>query len=56
MNFPSARVETASAAKVDAPLRGAIMTENLRAGGATVPDIIKRTGLSKASIYRALGR
>ena len=55
MNFPSARVETASAAKVGAPLR-AIMTENLRAGGATVPDIIQRTGFSKASIYRALGR
>jgi DNA invertase Pin-like site-specific DNA recombinase len=30
--------------------------QNLRAGGATVPDIIKRTGFSKASIYRALGR
>ena len=30
--------------------------QNLRARGATVPDIIKRTGLSKASIYRALGR
>jgi DNA invertase Pin-like site-specific DNA recombinase len=30
--------------------------QNLRAGGSTVPDIIKRTGFSKASIYRALGR
>jgi DNA invertase Pin-like site-specific DNA recombinase len=30
--------------------------QNLRAEGATVPDIIKRTGFSKASIYRALGR
>ena len=30
--------------------------QNLRAGGATVPDIIQRTGFSKASIYRALGR
>jgi DNA invertase Pin-like site-specific DNA recombinase len=30
--------------------------QNLRARGATVPDIIKRTGFSKASIYRALGR
>ena len=33
------------------------MTEirTLRASGETVPAIIKRTGLSKASIYRALG-
>jgi DNA invertase Pin-like site-specific DNA recombinase len=28
----------------------------LRAAGTTVPDIIQRTGLSKASVYRALGR
>ena len=27
----------------------------LRASGETVPAIIKQTGLSKASIYRALG-
>ena len=27
----------------------------LRESGETVPAIIKRTGLSKASIYRALG-
>ena len=26
----------------------------LRAGGTTVPDIIRQTGLSKASVYRAL--
>jgi len=30
--------------------------QNLRAEGATVPDIIKQTGFSKASVYRALGR
>ena len=29
---------------------------DLRAGKATVPDIIQRTGFSKASIYRASGR
>ena len=28
---------------------------DLRAGGTTVPDIIRLTGLSKASVYRALG-
>lgn len=28
----------------------------LRASGTTVPDIILQTGLSKASVYRALGR
>ena len=28
--------------------------KELRAGGATVPEIIRRTKLSKASIYRAL--
>ena len=28
----------------------------LREAGETVPTIIKRTGFSKASIYRALGR
>jgi DNA invertase Pin-like site-specific DNA recombinase len=28
---------------------------SLRAEGTTVPEIIRRTGLSKASIYRALG-
>ena len=28
---------------------------SLRASGETVPAIIKRTGLSKASIYRAFG-
>jgi len=27
----------------------------LRAAGTTVPEIIKRTGFSKASVYRALG-
>jgi DNA invertase Pin-like site-specific DNA recombinase len=29
---------------------------DLREAGETVPAIIKRTGFSKASIYRALGR
>lgn len=28
---------------------------DLRADGATVPDIIRRVGLSKANVYRALG-
>jgi DNA invertase Pin-like site-specific DNA recombinase len=28
----------------------------LRAAGSTVPDIIQQIGLSKASVYRALGR
>jgi hypothetical protein len=28
----------------------------LQEAGATVPEIIRRTGLSKASVYRALGR
>jgi len=28
----------------------------LRTAGATVSDIMRRTGLSKASVYRALGR
>ena len=27
----------------------------LRADGATVPEIMRRTKLSKASVYRALG-
>lgn len=30
--------------------------KNLRDAGTTVPEIIRRTGLSKASIYRALSR
>ena len=29
--------------------------KKLRAAGNTVPDIIRQTGLSKASVYRALG-
>ena len=29
--------------------------KSLRADGTTVPEIIRRVGLSKASIYRALG-
>jgi DNA invertase Pin-like site-specific DNA recombinase len=28
---------------------------DLRAGGTTVPEIIRQTGFSKASVYRALG-
>ena len=28
----------------------------LREAGTTVPDIIRQVGLSKASVYRALGR
>ena len=28
---------------------------NLRADGITVPEIMRRTHLSKASVYRALG-
>jgi DNA invertase Pin-like site-specific DNA recombinase len=30
--------------------------KGLREGGATVPEIMRRTELSKASVYRALGR
>ena len=29
---------------------------SLREAGTTVPEVIRRTELSKASIYRALGR
>ena len=34
---------------------GYTVVKTLRADGATVPEIIRRTKLSKASIYRALG-
>jgi DNA invertase Pin-like site-specific DNA recombinase len=30
--------------------------KDLREQGVTVPEIMRRTGLSKASVYRALGR
>ena len=29
--------------------------KSLRTGGTTVPEIIRRIGLSKATVYRALG-
>jgi DNA invertase Pin-like site-specific DNA recombinase len=29
--------------------------KSLRADGTTVPEIIRRVGLSKATVYRALG-
>ena len=30
--------------------------KSLRTGGTTVPEIIRRIGLSKATVYRALGQ